>query len=91
VGTTQPLVVGEPYAVGWSAEVNGIDQTITRTTDGHRGLLLDSGRNRVRLSYRPPGLGLGLGISLLGGLTCLILIVRASKPVAPQEELGENQ
>ena len=90
--TTQgPVVVGEPYASGWSAQVNGVDQAIVRTDDGHRMVMLRAGRNHVLLSYRPPGLALGLGISLIGALGCLFLIVRGSESAeAAHEMLGTN-
>lgn len=85
------LTILDPYAPGWRATVNGVARPVLRTTDGHRELPLDQGRNDVRMSYEPPGLKLGLGISGLSALFCLGLLVRRDggpPPKGPRERLG---
>ncbi len=69
------LEVLEPWAAGWSATVNGTEQPILRSADGHREIGLEAGPNRIRMAYEPPGLRKGLGLSLTSGAICLALLL----------------
>lgn len=57
------FIVRDPFAAGWGATVNGVDQVIQPSADGHRELLLKPGRNLIRMTFHPEGLRAGIGIS----------------------------
>ena len=73
------LNILDPFAPGWSATVNGIERPIIRSVDGHRAILLEKGKNEVRMFYQPPGLMMGLGISALASILCLGLLLRGAQ------------
>ncbi|MEY8336563.1 YfhO family protein [Lachnospiraceae bacterium 62-35] len=68
-----------PYERGWQVFVNGERVSpIPLGRDGVVGVSLKPGRSSVRLEYRLPGIGLGIGISLLSLAACLGLAARQS-------------
>jgi hypothetical protein len=70
-----PLTVLDPFAPGWRATVNGVSRPIVRTASGHREIPLEAGSNEVVMSYHPPGLKLGLGVTSAAALLCLGLLL----------------
>lgn len=62
-----------PYSSGWSATVNGKPAKVIKSDRAFVALkLLHPGRQRIKLTYRTPGLQMGWHISLLiGVLICL--------------------
>lgn len=58
------FVVNDTYLDGWRASVDGQPANIERVNGLVRGVWLDAGQHRVRMRYRPPGLPLGLALSL---------------------------
>lgn len=71
------LSILDPFAAGWRATVNGAARPILRTADGHREIRLDAGGNDVVMSYEPPGLRLGLGVTSIAVLLCAGLLLRS--------------
>jgi hypothetical protein len=66
------LVIADGWAPGWTATIDGSAAPL-RHVGPHRALWIPAGRSRVTLSYRPPGLVAGLGLSavsliVVGGL-----------------------
>lgn len=60
------LVVGDAYAAGWTALVDGQPAPVLPVNVMLRGVALEAGRHRVELRYTPPGFRLGCGLALLG-------------------------
>jgi hypothetical protein len=53
---------------GWSARVNGRPAAILAANYAFRAVAVPAGRSEVELSYRPPGLTLGLTLTLASAL-----------------------
>lgn len=66
------LVVGEAYAAGWTALVDGKPAPVVPVNVMLRGVVLEGGRHRVELRYLPPGFPAGCGLALLGLLGVLL-------------------
>lgn len=64
---------------GWHAESSAGPVRLCRSWGLFLGLILPAGHSDVRLSYRPPGLSLGLATAL-GGLAIGILLLRLRIP-----------
>jgi hypothetical protein len=58
------LVIADGWSAGWRATVDGSPAPVRRV-DHHRAVWIPAGRSTVTLSYRPPGLVAGLGLSAL--------------------------
>jgi len=72
VATEAPglLVVADTWMPGWSARLDGRRTPILRGDHAHRVVALPArGRHRVVMTYRPPGLALGLAITAAAGVT----------------------
>lgn len=59
------VVFVEQFAPGWSATVDGVSTPVLRTNALLMGVRARAGARRVALRYDPPGMRLGLGLSLL--------------------------
>ncbi len=57
------LVISEAWAPGWTAAADGRPVPVLRTDGVVQGVPVPAGRSVVELRYRPPGLGLGMGIT----------------------------
>lgn len=73
------LLLRDAWARGWEARVNGAFAPLVRDDGFHRTLSLGPGRQRVELTYRPPGLAAGLGLSLASALAIAVLLLRAPR------------
>lgn len=74
------LVTGEPWFPGWSATADGKDVPVRRV--GYlAGVDVPVGAREVRLEYGVPRFGLGLGLTLLAALGC-VLALRLRRPTA---------
>jgi hypothetical protein len=83
------LVMADAYAPGWRATVNGHATTVLRADYTLRAVAIPAGRSRVALSYRPPGLTLGIVTSMLAALALVVIAVwslrrRLARPVAAE-------
>jgi len=60
------LVLGDAYAPGWTALVDGSPAPVIPVDLMLRGVVVPAGRHRVELRYLPPGFAWGCGLALLG-------------------------
>ncbi len=66
------LFVAVPYLKGFRAQVNGKRVRVSETMNGFMAIPLTEGENRVRLTFTPPGLIVGIVLSLLTLLGILL-------------------
>jgi Bacterial membrane protein YfhO len=65
------LVVADTWMPGWTAEVDGRPAPVLRGNRAQRVVPLpEAGRHEVVLSYWPPGLNLGVAITVASSLLC---------------------
>lgn len=77
--TQQPalLVIGETWFPGWQALVDGVPQPLLRVDVNYRGIMLDAGRHRIELRYRPWQFPVGCAVGALGlAVVALALVPR---------------
>jgi hypothetical protein len=67
------LVVGDAYATGWSARVDGQPTTIYATNVAARGVAVEPGRHVVEFDYSTPLFRLGLVLFTFGVLLTIAL------------------
>ncbi|MDE1548897.1 YfhO family protein [Jeotgalibaca caeni] len=60
------LLLSIPLEPGWQIEVDGKEVQPTKVAGGLIGVPLTAGSHQVRAQFIPPGLVIGLGITLLG-------------------------
>jgi len=72
------LVVTEGWDLGWSGEVDGARASIVRVNEAEMGLALGPGTHRVVLSYRSPGLLVGLLFAAAAALGLGLAVARGS-------------
>jgi uncharacterized membrane protein YfhO len=63
------LVVRDSYARGWRARVDGVPALVLRANGKHRAVAIPAGRHEVVMWYEPPGLWIGIGLTVLAALT----------------------
>jgi hypothetical protein len=87
----------EQQANGWSALVDGVPAPILTVNTVMRGIPLPPGAHAVALTFSPPGLLVGLALSLAGALGLLLLAGRkttdlgaTSASVTPRDSEGEK-
>ena len=71
------LVMRDSFARGWRARVDGLEAPVLRANGKHRAVPLPAGAREVSLRYHPPGLRVGLALTLLSVLVLLALWMRA--------------
>jgi hypothetical protein len=78
VSTDRPsvLVFQDMMYPGWRAYVDGVESELLATDLGIRAMELDNGNHRVRMVFRPGGLRLGVGLTLLGAVLTAAYAVR---------------
>jgi hypothetical protein len=69
------LVISVLYLPGWKAEVNRQPAVLESTNYIFMGLKLPQGNSDIKLSYSPPGLLSGIGISFVSLLLCLLFLL----------------
>ena len=57
------VLVRDAYAPGWTAAVDGTPVPVLRADGRHRAVPIGTGRSRVRMIYRPPGLATGVALA----------------------------
>ena len=74
--TPSTLFVADAFADGWTATVDGAPAPIHPGLIAGRALPLTKGKHKIVMTYKTPGLRLGIGLSLLGwvGLIALALL-----------------
>lgn len=59
------LFLSMPYSKGWKLKVNGKEEDIQVVQSSFTGIPLEAGSYKIEMSYKTPGLNIGLWISLL--------------------------
>ncbi|EIW13763.1 putative membrane protein [Lactiplantibacillus pentosus KCA1] len=78
--TASVLTSSIPYSKGWHLTVDGKTQPIVKVNKGFVGAKVLAGRHRIVLTYRTPGLILGIVMSIIGtGILLLTIFVQAHK------------
>lgn len=67
------LVVAEGWDAGWSAALDGRAARILRVNHAEMAVVIPAGVHRLELSYRPRGLGAGLGLAAAALLALLLV------------------
>jgi hypothetical protein len=69
------LVLSDAYFSGWSATVDDVPTEVLVANHALRAVAVPPGAHRVVWRYSPPGEGVSMGVSGLGFLVCLLLMV----------------
>jgi hypothetical protein len=67
------VVVGETYYPGWQATVDGRPAPIYEAYGFLRGVVVDSGRHRIEMSYRPKSVYWGAALTGIGLLAAALI------------------
>ena len=70
------LVVRNSFARGWTALVDGSPVRVLRANGKYRAIPVPAGRHEVVMSYRSPGLSLGLGAFAASALVTALVAAR---------------
>lgn len=70
------LLFQMPFDDGWHAKVDGKSAPVVRADIGCLGIPLSAGVHKVELSYSPPFLYLGAGVSVIAALAFVVLSSR---------------
>jgi hypothetical protein len=73
------LVVSETVYPGWKAYVDGQEQPIHEVFGALRGVVLEAGRHRVEMRYRPSVVAIGAGLSCSAIAIGILLIIRSRR------------
>ncbi len=68
-----------PHAAGWHASLDGRMAEIVDADLGAMGVVVSDGEHEVRWEYAPPGLALGVMLSLAGLAGCLVLSLSSQR------------
>ncbi|MBK7978390.1 MAG: YfhO family protein [Deltaproteobacteria bacterium] len=77
------LVVLEPFAPHWEAEVDGVPTTIHPAHVMFRAVHVPAGHHVVRMRYVPTPFWRGVAISAIAGLALLLALAAGPKRLAP--------
>lgn len=67
------LVVGDTWAPGWTATVDGKTERVHEAYSFLRGVVVDAGRHRVQIKYRPMSVYTGASLTAFGALAAIAL------------------
>jgi hypothetical protein len=73
------LVVADAWDPGWRATVDGSRAEVLRANVAFRAVAVPAGRHAVEMVYRPSSAALGLGLTVLGLVSSLALVARATR------------
>ncbi len=65
------LVLSEVNYPGWTAAVNGVEQSVIEVDGAIRGVVLGTGQSHVDMTFQPMSLQVGGGASVLALLICV--------------------
>jgi uncharacterized membrane protein YfhO len=71
------VIAGETYSPGWQATVDGRRVRIHEAYSALRGVVVDAGRHRVEMRYRPGSVFLGALMTSLGIAGAVVLRILA--------------
>jgi Bacterial membrane protein YfhO len=69
------LVLGDPWTPGWTAAVDGQSAPVLRVDGALRGVYLSGGTHHVTFDFRPNAFVIGLTVSGLTVLICVVIII----------------
>ena len=67
------------HARGWRAHVDGVPAPVVRANGKHRAVAVSAGRHEVVLRYAPPGLVVGLALSVVSLLLAAVLFATGER------------
>lgn len=73
------VVVNETFYPGWQANIDGAPAPIYEAYGALRGVVVDSGRHRVEMRFRPKSVYAGASMTLAGFLAAAFLLLRQWK------------
>ena len=73
------LVFGDAYFPGWQLSLDGEASTLYRAHDALRTAFVPAGEHEVEFVYRPTSVYLGGGLTGLGLLGCVVLVVEVRR------------
>lgn len=88
------LVVSQAWSKGWKADLLGSGEplTVCLVDDMLTGVMLDrTGKQQVRLFYRPPGLWAGMAISTISLLGLAALVLAGGRPGRPPSQTAQRR
>ena len=71
------VIAGETYGPGWQASVDGKPARIYEVYSALRGVVVDAGRHRVEMRYRPKSVLIGAIMTALGIAGAVVLYILA--------------
>jgi len=74
----QLLFLGDSYYPGWKVYVDGEEKEILRANYLFRAVVVESGEHKIRFEYDPLSFKIGMIITLLTFLVCLIYLIKES-------------
>ena len=72
-------VIGFPYDEGWKIVVNGKETKYYECNGGMIGFSINGGDNNIEMYFVPSGFKIGFILSLIGGLSFVILVIYDKK------------
>jgi hypothetical protein len=81
---TGMVIVSDSWYPGWKAEVDGRSAEIHRAYGLIRGVVVERGSHRLRMSYRPLTLYAGAGLAMAGLWLCVGLSWAARRRESPR-------
>jgi hypothetical protein len=79
LGCRGMVVAGETYDPGWAATVDGRPARIYEAYGAVRAVVVEGGRHRIEMRYRPTPVLIGAAMTLTGLLGSLLLWIRSGR------------
>ena len=81
--TNNFIILSIPYDNGWTITNNNKEITFENIDNGLIGIVLDEGENNIEMTYKTPGLKLGLIISIISiiSLTTYLILIKNKRLV----------
>jgi Bacterial membrane protein YfhO len=70
------LVTRDSFARGWKARVDGRPAVVLRANGKHRAVGIEAGTHEVRFAYEPPGMRVGIAVTIVALVAALGLWLR---------------
>lgn len=72
---TRLVFFSVPYDKGWKATVNGKSAVIEKVNIGFMAVRVSKGENKIAFKYEPPGLKLGIIVSIIGIVIQIVIFI----------------
>ena len=73
------LFLSDAYYPGWVARINGVETPIMRANYAGRAIYVPTGKHRIEFSFEPQSFRIGLWISSISLILCVVGIVIGNK------------